>query len=1039
MLNAVVLNTLHRVPCFSIASGQKLLGHSSQRLIKCRRHLSRSAVRAHLKEYNPLGETPVRPTATWLTTRGADLDLDKVLSQLPRIDVAENPEQARYLTTALFLTTPRLAYLFEPGHNFLADAISRIFPTIRRDVQRRSIVAVVDTLPAVEERDEAWAVDYDGYEGIAVCVSTHFKVTHAANKSENLPLLTLRARPHKDHSDLFMERDMVTFYRAPVANTLFVNGRLSTMFEQIWRSTRHRTYAEASKRQYLAEVEIPVYSRAQQNARARSFTPAVLSTELIRLTKPATIVSSMGNIIRQVKRYDGKILAASHELEHIIPPLVQAKRQENPSIELRVFALVFRRMRVSKHGYKETVFKFSEETGWRLSARELNNSFMDGARLHRVTSGGAGWGQKAGLLSLEPSTGLHAGRDESHDTDTSFDINADSIRMHGAADLFPPGHIVQFVAAWHQPDGKERDLPAFADQSQYTKWLNGDYFDETKNQWFFAGTASVSEHAEDSPDRTEIEQKASQIFWPNKFGFLSVSPISFSVEAVDGDGSQHVVHSTLIEVPNTSFAARWLAEGDKENVTQSAVSKRNEYYPSVFDVTELLSVNERSKSRRVALFLNQVPYKDRRKAFRETQRQEAKRRVRSRLEQTQRPSMFPRIKKTPSSAPIKIRPTYPKFRIRLNSHRPDAAEVYRKSDVDSTTRHPPNEPGRLLRQEKLSNPQREELTSDSNATTDKTGSSQSREMTKRARKLRRQRHRILIIKYNSKTETATSTPQRKSSGSRVKTHPYSRPMPQRKLSRLRLRTHPFGRFFRTHAYGRPFNKIVKSYLGRARRIPFDDPRMVARTAGPRRHRRLKIRAVSRDPPLPEFKSMFYQSRITNEENEAIDSLLGDLEASYGGENPQGQSSVELAPGSVRDTASTTQELLTPVERTSFDAEENLEQDLRQASSHDTEHSLVPFASESNKEVDPLPAPVQDLPDSGELSSIGSEEIEEQDLDEQITRGVEDPPKPAANDAKKNNSGVGATSAEDFFKQFEQSSDQKIPSRLPKKARNSRGR
>jgi len=550
----------HRVPVIVFrqlsVSGSRGLPRNSSR--------GASPEKATYNTTPPASDSPVRPTATWLTTRGAHLDLERVLNQLPQLDPNKNPQQAKSLTTALFLVTPQLAHLFEPGNNFHAAAMGRMFPSSVPGLQRQSIVAVVDALPAVSMSRESPAANIHGYEGLATCVSTHFHTSPEDKMHVNrAPVITLKSRAVQIDEP---EARLSISYQAPVANTIFVNGRTHTMFSQKWVGFEGESYAEETHRQYLSSLEIPIYSR-----RDRARPPTSLWMELVPLTRPATIVTSMGNIIRQIETENGTIMAASHELERIIPPLVKSKHEKYPNMELRVFALVY------PSGFERSakwMFSFNEsnvegELNSHLIKPGLHKLILRGARLYRVTSGGGGWGNKAGLLSLEPATELNAKDNISHDFEPSFDFQADSIRMPGSADLFPPGHVVQFVASWHDPNGEHTDGFTIANLPLHTQWLRSQYFEGNELQKFCVGTTIVPEFLGDPPRSTEPEQKAVQIFCPNRFGFLTTSSMSVSIETVSGSDQLLSRHSTLVDVPNTSFIATWPASGEEKDEADS--------------------------------------------------------------------------------------------------------------------------------------------------------------------------------------------------------------------------------------------------------------------------------------------------------------------------------------------------------------------------------------------------------------------------------------------------------------------------------------
>jgi len=284
---------------------------------------------------------------------------------------------------------------------------------------------------------------------------------------------------------------------------------------------------------------------------------AALCADLFPLTKPATITTSMGNIIRQIATEDGKVMSASHELEGIIPPLVKAKHEKRPNMEIRVFALVYPpkiKDEANRPESSSTVHGFTFNL-------KLGRLLLRGARLYRVTSGGAGWGNKAGLLSLESTTQLHADDDADQDIEPSFDFQTNSIRMPGSADLFPPGYIVRFVGNWHDPTGGQNNGLTIAELPRHSYWRRDQYFEGNELQNICVGTTIVPEPAEGQSHSTNAEQAIDQIFCPNRFGFLAASSMSLSTESLSRQGVAQQVHSTLFDVPNSAFITTSPASG----------------------------------------------------------------------------------------------------------------------------------------------------------------------------------------------------------------------------------------------------------------------------------------------------------------------------------------------------------------------------------------------------------------------------------------------------------------------------------------------
>ena len=73
----------------------------------------------------------------------------------------------------------------------------------------------------------------------------------------------------------------------------------------------------------------------------------------------------------------------------------------------------------------------------------LNSLFNGRARLHRVTGGGGGWGNKKGLLSLEPGIDIFA---DERDKVSTLPPEGEDYDFQKSSALVSPGDNVQFFA-----------------------------------------------------------------------------------------------------------------------------------------------------------------------------------------------------------------------------------------------------------------------------------------------------------------------------------------------------------------------------------------------------------------------------------------------------------------------------------------------------------------------------------------------------------------------------------------------------------------
>lgn len=276
---------------------------------------------------------------------------------------------------------------------------------------------------------------YDaGSEGIAYCASTETAFV------ENLWRAVAADAPSKSLSDkykatisfelgdlrAFKVGDASTTITMPLANTIFVNGKQSTMFASRWlkrqgatgiaqvRTLEHR---HQTAKLPTGTVVHALQSAELEGARDRAFT---LAMPLIPITQFRTIKSCRGNIIRTLAKPSttqaaeaGEELTASQELEAVVAEYFKSRGLPPQAIDAWALvipkALAEREAGIVEHvdNYgpsKEDSLKRYQDLKQEAYAAAPFPAIWRGARLHRVLSGGGGWGQKAGLISLDPDT-----------------------------------------------------------------------------------------------------------------------------------------------------------------------------------------------------------------------------------------------------------------------------------------------------------------------------------------------------------------------------------------------------------------------------------------------------------------------------------------------------------------------------------------------------------------------------------------------------------------------------------------------------------
>ncbi|KAI0815859.1 hypothetical protein GGR55DRAFT_366382 [Xylaria sp. FL0064] len=204
----------------------------------------------------------------------------------------------------------------------------------------------------------------------------------------------------------------------PLANTVFQNGKRSTLHASRWDVSNEGSVALRTRDQKI---------RQQIAAIGDSVNHTWPMIPLLPLTPPRRIVAGLGNIVRQVE-IDGSATPASKELEAIIPNIFEQRAQLEPTSPPRPIGVwcwvipphvmetrKFDTLNLFKAGASQT------EEDILLGSREtFSNLLSSGCRLHKIckkepfssvgaanhfiVSGGGGWGLKQGLLSLDPET-----------------------------------------------------------------------------------------------------------------------------------------------------------------------------------------------------------------------------------------------------------------------------------------------------------------------------------------------------------------------------------------------------------------------------------------------------------------------------------------------------------------------------------------------------------------------------------------------------------------------------------------------------------
>lgn len=348
----------------------------------------------------------------------------------------------------ILLVTPTHTKSLDDQDSFVPNLLSRIFPIKKGKVD--IVAAVVDQIPYPPNcyplpNVPEWRLGPNGFEGYSVAVAysentapdlwsqRNVREASALESVLQRPVLSFRFPSHEHLACVGTRSQPVKsstlhLVQLPVANTLFYNSQPATMFASCWTASvdsKNELVYKCDKKINLARQTLNMAGRfSNQNLRLSK-----LLLELQPLTIPRIIAAGLGNIIRElhVGRKSTETIPASQELEHAVSQKFQ--HLESPDQRPGVWALI------------------TPRTKWiaepQIGTSDVAHWIERGSRLHRILSGGGGWGAKKGLLALDPETDFDSPQPKTDQTleDSQFSDGSPGQELEG---VFQPGDIVTF-------------------------------------------------------------------------------------------------------------------------------------------------------------------------------------------------------------------------------------------------------------------------------------------------------------------------------------------------------------------------------------------------------------------------------------------------------------------------------------------------------------------------------------------------------------------------------------------------------------------
>ena len=435
------------------------------------------------------------------------------------------------------------------------------------------LTAVVDMVPgrrSQEENKEKQAsqestkfedLEQDGFEGMAYhatfdnifqmpdgCQSRPEKSLAipdiALTGAETLPLLRLCF--HDSKGPLQTIENAHTVLSIPLASTLFQTGHPSMIKYSRWKIGNERIVKEYEVDPSTKEHSIYLPCReivgldhttpsTKQPRRDHQTSPARLNLPLHFLAWPRRIKNSMGNVITKLQSpNEVDEVPASQELEKCVSHFFEHE-QIDPQ-QMAVWALIIPQEIVSsrKPPFAEAQAASIQTTNSQEDKATIAADLIfQGAKLRRVLSGGGGWGQKMGLLSVDP--------DDSYSIDQSNSSNLAEYLGAGDQNQDPnirqvasPGDYIAFFAAIDAKSTPGRDMNSRSDDCHVHLSVLPSTIDSMHD------SATGSKDASGSEKHTEI--------FENHFGALSEGGMSLE-RPKQG-------YETKLDVPNAKFKVK---------------------------------------------------------------------------------------------------------------------------------------------------------------------------------------------------------------------------------------------------------------------------------------------------------------------------------------------------------------------------------------------------------------------------------------------------------------------------------------------------
>ena len=452
------------------------------------------------------------------------------MSSLP----SSSPADAASDSVPLLLVTPSFAHWIDNSNPFLGSLLGQLYPDLPKSTPVYAVAAVIDKLPNSTHSGRLFSGDSGDSE-------------FEPSQSEGLSLLAIQrenvrgkaAAARRIGGPAGEEPDLGIFIKDTngskgtthgvglrLANTVFINGKESTLMGMRWIYNDDVGAYTISKSVNLTSCSITSISAA---------TNPSLTLPLDPVGERRRVITGMGNILRQVSKSTDPTsvepMPASTELETALPRYI--KEHNIVDQRVSVWALIEK---------PDLVIADREFTS---TQDRVTQSLHKGGKLHRVMSGGGGWGKKQGLLSLDPEFSFPgmARPDGLVTIDQIFNPSADA-----------PMEMPSFLA--NGMIGEDLSLLSqVATEGDFIEFFVGlepkHSQDEVTSNTNAQGSVTYHFGVVANADEVDVESlnenKHDLVVVPNLFGALSEKAITYSQPIVDGTETSR--SSTKLDIP----------------------------------------------------------------------------------------------------------------------------------------------------------------------------------------------------------------------------------------------------------------------------------------------------------------------------------------------------------------------------------------------------------------------------------------------------------------------------------------------------------